>query len=561
MFCMKCGAKLIDGAKFCLKCGAPVAVSSQHFVGEPPAPQGGQPVQPTPHKPQGNPPTEQPVSVPPGTQANGTPQTPPIHQPGVVSPGSSSKATNPRAVPGSQPGAAPNPQPAGSPPPPVGYPGVVPPGIPSKKKAARWPWIVCGVGIAAVVLIVAAIIGSSMGQSEESSSTTTSTSSVQNVSLTETYTNEDAGLSFQYASAWKPVDADEVDEYFDSSDSETILVLLANENEDIPEANSYIMVSRSEATEEDEEMLTLDDEAFLDALPIYETNMETSSFSIDDVPVREVSYTVEADNRYQRTYYYVANQGFFRVGMWCSIAQSSEEIRFFDTVMDSYTITVFPEPTEEPSLTPTQYIQMVTGGCRIDDPEFTYGDAFNSFFVSPHWEFFISEDDEKIVEFTGDCTYMDTPVTACIQFVIYEDEGTFEATWLDFNGVPQDAATLDAVISTAFEELEAAVSGTSVDWSSSEHSYIRENDMYAGITFYPDGTFSMVANLYEGLGTVTGTYTVLDDRLSCQVEYRDFGGFIGEDVQEFDMIFAGDNLQYSGAQIGTSVDGSLYIPS
>lgn len=408
---------------------------------------------------------------------------------------------------------------------------------------------------------MAAIIGSSMGQSEESSSTTTSTSSVQNVSLTETYTNEDAGLSFQYASAWKPVDADEVDVYFDSSDSETILVLLANENEDIPEANSYIMVSRSEATEEDEEMLTLDDEAFLDALPIYETNMETSSFSIDDVPVREVSYTVEADNRYQRTYYYVANQGFFRVDMWCSIAQSSEEIRFFDTVMDSYTITVFPEPTEEPSLTPTQYIQMVTGGCRIDDPEFTYGDAFNSFFVSPHWEFFISEDDEKIVEFTGDCTYMDTPVTACIQFVIYEDEGTFEATWLDFNGVPQDAATLDAVISTAFEELEAAVSGTSVDWSSSEHSYIRENDMYAGITFYPDGTFSMVANLYEGLGTVTGTYTVLDDRLSCQVEYRDFGGFIGEDVQEFDMIFAGDNLQYSGAQIGTSVDGSLYIPS
>lgn len=73
MFCMKCGAKLIDGAKFCLKCGAPVAVSSQHFAGEPPAPQGGQPVQPTPHKPQGNPPTEQPVSVPPGTQANGTP--------------------------------------------------------------------------------------------------------------------------------------------------------------------------------------------------------------------------------------------------------------------------------------------------------------------------------------------------------------------------------------------------------------------------------------------------------------------------------------------------------
>ena len=79
----------------------------------------------------------------------------------------------------------------------------------------------------------------------------------------------------------------------------------------------------------------------------------------------------------------VANQGFFRVDMLCSVPQSSEFIRFFDAVMDSYTITVFPEPTEEPALSPTQYIQMVTGGYRIDDPEFTYGDAFNSFFSSP----------------------------------------------------------------------------------------------------------------------------------------------------------------------------------
>ena len=90
---------------------------------------------------------------------------------------------------------------------------------------------------------------------------------------------------------------------------------------------------------------------------------------------------------------------------------------------------------------------------------------------------------------------------------------------------------------------------------------MRENDLYAVITFYPDGTFSMVANLYEGLGNVYGTYTVLDDRLSCVVDSRDFGGFVGDDVQEFEMIFAGDNLQYSGSQIGTCVDGSIYTPS
>lgn len=352
-----------------------------------------------------------------------------------------------------------------------------------------------------------------------------------------------------------------MDNYADLAETESTLVLLANEYEDISEANSYIMVSRYDADEGDEELLALDDEAFLEEIQIDGSHVEAASLTIDGVPVKEITCTVDESNLYRRTYYYVANQGFFRVDMLCSVPQSSEFIRFFDAVMDSYTITVFPEPTEEPALSPTQYIQMVTGGYRIDDPEFTYGDAFNSFFSSPHWEFFISEDDEKIVEFTGDCTYRDTPVTACIQFVIYEEDETFEAVWLDFNEVPQDTITMNALISTAFEELEEAVYGPANEWAASEHSYMRENDLYAAITFYPDGTFSMVANLYEGLGNVYGTYTVLDDRLSCQVESRDFGGFVGDDVQEFEMIFAGDNLQYSGSQIGTCVDGSIYTPS
>ena len=428
--------------------------------------------------------------------------------------------------------------------------------------------MVCGIGIAAVVIVVLAILGSTLGHSPASSespepadSSEPSSSQVREVSLSETYTNEEEGFSFQYPSGWKPVAQEDMGKYADLAETESTLVLLANENEDIPEANSYIMVSRYDADEGDEELLALDDEAFLEEIQIDGSHVEAASLTIDGVTVKEVTYTVNEDNRYQRTYYYVANQGFFRVDMWCSTGQSGEEERFFDAVMDSYTITVFPEPTEEPALSPTQYIQMVTGGYRVDDPEFTYGDAFNSFFTSPHWEFFISEDDEKIVEFTGDCTYRDTPVTACIQFVIYEEEETFEAVWLDFNEVPQDTVTMNALISTAFEELKEAVYGPTNEWSASEHSYTRENDMYAAITFHPDGTFSMVANLYEGLGNVYGTYTVLDDRLSCQVESRDFGGFVGDDVQEFEMIFAGDNLQYSGSQIGTCVDGSIYTPS
>lgn len=583
MFCIKCGAKLIEGAKFCPKCGNAVAASTttsakvsqdspagqasvtsreQHTMEEPhilPAvQQDGDPKRAAKSERESQAPSPgQSKAAPPAwNQGAGIPQSPPVSQANSVPHGNPQAGNMPTT---GQPGntSPVNPQKAGIPQAPSpGYPGA--PIIPPKKKTSRWPWVVCGLGVAAIAFVIVAILGSALGQPSEPIEP--SSSQVQEVSLTETYTNEEEGFSFQYPSAWEPVAQEDMDNYADLAETESTLVLLANEYEDIPEANSYIMVSRYDTDEGDEELLALDDEAFLEEIQIDGSHVEAVSLTIDGVPVKEITCTVDKSNLYRRTYYYVANQGFFRVDMLCSVPQSSEFIRFFDAVMDSYTITVFPEPTEEPALSPTQYIQMVTGGYRIDDPEFTYGDAFNSFFSSPHWEFFISEDDEKIVEFTGDCTYRDTPVTACIQFVIYEEDETFEAVWLDFNEVPQDTATLNSLISTAFEKLEEAVYGPANEWSTSEHYYMKENDMYASITFYPDGTFSMVANLYEGLGNVYGTYTVLDDRLSCQVESRDFGGFVGDDVQEFEMIFVGDNLQYSGAQIGTSVDGSIYTP-
>lgn len=554
MFCIKCGAKIVEGAKFCQKCGAPVDAS----LSATPDLSGASPAEKTDSTPPATPTTAEVPQATPAGQPGGNTQANAPAADGVPSP-----ADPPEPISPADSGVHAPAQTA-----PAGGPEFTPSPVPPKKKGARWPWVVCGIGIAAVVIVVLAILGSTLGHSPASSESPEpedlsepSSSQVREVSLSETYTNEEEGFSFQYPSGWKPVAQEDMGKYEDLAETESTLVLLANENEDIPDANSYIMVSRYDADEGDEELLDLDDEAFLEEIQIDGSHVEAASLTIDGVPVKEITCTVDESNLYRRTYYYVANQGFFRVDMLCSVPQSSEFIRFFDAVMDSYTITVFPEPTEEPALSPTQYIQMVTGGYRIDDPEFTYGDAFNSFFSSPHWEFFISEDDEKIVEFTGDCTYRDTPVTACIQFVIYEEDETFEAVWLDFNEVPQDTITMNALISTAFEELEEAVYGPANEWAASEHSYMRENDLYAAITFYPDGTFSMVANLYEGLGNVYGTYTVLDDRLSCVVDSRDFGGFVGDDVQEFEMIFAGDNLQYSGSQIGTCVDGSIYTPS
>lgn len=106
-----------------------------------------------------------------------------------------------------------------------------------------------------------------------------------------------------------------------------------------------------------------------------------------------------------------------------------------------------------------RYISLVKEGYPLEgNSNVSYGEAFDYFFANPTWEFFVSTEDEDIVEFTGDCTYLDSPVTACIQFTVNEDDSTFQITYIDFNGVPQDFEVGGELLETVFSEAEEALS-------------------------------------------------------------------------------------------------------
>lgn len=106
-----------------------------------------------------------------------------------------------------------------------------------------------------------------------------------------------------------------------------------------------------------------------------------------------------------------------------------------------------------------RYISLVKEGYPLDgSSSISYGEAFDYFFSNPTWEYFESTEDEDIVEFTGGCTYLDSPVTACIQFVLDVDNSTFEVSYVDFNGVPQGTAIWSELLETAFTEAEATLS-------------------------------------------------------------------------------------------------------
>lgn len=109
----------------------------------------------------------------------------------------------------------------------------------------------------------------------------------------------------------------------------------------------------------------------------------------------------------------------------------------------------------------------VKGGTNSNYPNVTYGDAFEAYFGSPTWKYFkgiqegpdddgdgtpdFTKEDIDVVEFTGYCMYADVEVKAMIQFTLNKEAGTFDATYLAFNEVPQSTLMLSELISSVFE--------------------------------------------------------------------------------------------------------------
>ncbi len=80
----------------------------------------------------------------------------------------------------------------------------------------------------------------------------------------------------------------------------------------------------------------------------------------------------------------------------------------------------------------------------------TYGTAFDSFFSSPRWRYFLSDSGMNVVEFTGRFSYADSPATALIQFVVDLDEGSITASYLEINGIAQNRLMLATLIGKVF---------------------------------------------------------------------------------------------------------------
>lgn len=94
----------------------------------------------------------------------------------------------------------------------------------------------------------------------------------------------------------------------------------------------------------------------------------------------------------------------------------------------------------------------------LDDSSYTYKEVFNGFFANPIWEHFTGDENQEIVEFTGECSYQEKDVKVTVQYLITnETEASveYELIYFDIDGEPQDLTTFEEMISAAIESYQS----------------------------------------------------------------------------------------------------------
>lgn len=98
-----------------------------------------------------------------------------------------------------------------------------------------------------------------------------------------------------------------------------------------------------------------------------------------------------------------------------------------------------------------EYISMVQASCYpgAEAVGMDYEEAFDLYFTDGEWTYFKSEDDEDIVQFVGNHSYLDfLDMEMTIQFVVEDD--TYYLTYMDSNGVQMDEEEMDAMMQNIF---------------------------------------------------------------------------------------------------------------
>lgn len=98
-----------------------------------------------------------------------------------------------------------------------------------------------------------------------------------------------------------------------------------------------------------------------------------------------------------------------------------------------------------------EHVQQIKTAKLPDYEKVTIEEAFHKFFKNPKWKYFVSEDHEEIVEFTGNCVYQEQEVKAKIQFVLNKGDQTFKLKAMALNDIAQNELITAAMLQSIYD--------------------------------------------------------------------------------------------------------------
>ena len=99
----------------------------------------------------------------------------------------------------------------------------------------------------------------------------------------------------------------------------------------------------------------------------------------------------------------------------------------------------------------SEMVSIVKNGTLKNYTEKKLGTAIDNYFRDPYWSSGVSENGEKFVNIEGRMLFMDKEVDALLQYMISEDNTSFEYSALELNGVPQSALIYLGLIESMYE--------------------------------------------------------------------------------------------------------------
>ncbi|MDR4985959.1 hypothetical protein RGU74_20280 [Bacillus cereus] len=98
-----------------------------------------------------------------------------------------------------------------------------------------------------------------------------------------------------------------------------------------------------------------------------------------------------------------------------------------------------------------EHVQQIKTAKLPGYEKMTIEEAFHKFFKNPKWKYFVSEDHEDLVEFTGNCVYQEQEVKAKIQFVLNKEDQTFKLKAMALNDIAQNELTTAAMLHSIYD--------------------------------------------------------------------------------------------------------------